>query len=79
MTIGGKVMQAINETQGTNNYNKYYMECYTKIDKRWKFIGWSYPSAGADTIKRHGKETYIMFGLETKYKVTDAVKELLSL
>jgi hypothetical protein len=79
MTIGDKVIQAVNKTQGTKDYYKFYMECYDKIDNRWKFICWSYPSSSANVIKKHGKELYIMGAAGMKYKIHEDVKRLLGL
>ena len=86
-----KLRDAHESVKGTNEYQKYLMECELKRRladgkwSNWKFIGWYYPySADEVKIKKVGEKVYIMcdgaFGDEVeRYTVTEEVNELLDI
>lgn len=78
--ISLNIIREANKTViGTSNYNKYYMMKESKIGSKWNYIGWYLPHEETATIKQFKNNIYLMTNEETRYTLTDRVKELLNL
>lgn len=74
------IYEANEKLKGTNEYNKYYTEKYSKINGKWCFMGMTYPYETTATIKTYKDTKYLMTNNgESRYKVNETIAELLNL
>lgn len=74
------IIRQANETvKGTSKYNKYYMMKEDKINGKWIFMGWYSPHEETANIKQVKDTIYLMVSPETRYTLTDSIKELLNI
>ena len=67
------------EVKGTPEYSRYVAEYQSKINGRWKFVGYGVPSPNQEyQIKKSGGNVYLVSGTE-RFVIKDSNTDFMEL